>query len=146
MAEKQFTKMVWRDGMTFDATTTTGHHIVVDTPAPSGNDQGPKPIELLLTALAGCTAMDVISILRKKQEPILGLEVVVEGKRAAEHPMIYTAIEVVYRVTGNVKPESIARAIKLSETKYCGAAAMLGKSAKITTRYEIIHESQLAAA
>ena len=146
MAEKQFTKMVWRDNMTFDATTTTGHHLVVDAPAPSGNDRGPKPIELLLTALAGCTAMDVISILKKKQEPVLGLEVYVEGKRANDHPMIYTDIEVVYRVTGDVKPESIARAIALSETKYCGAAAMLGKSAQITTRYEIIHEPELVAA
>lgn len=146
MTEKQFTKMVWRDKMTFDATTTTGHHLVVDVPAPSGNDHGPKPIELLLTALAGCTAMDVISILKKKHEPVLGLEVVVEGKRASEYPMVYTDIEVLYRVTGDVKPESIARAIELSETKYCGAAAMLGKSAHITTRYEIIHELDLLAA
>ena len=60
--------------------------------------------------------------------------------------LIYTDIEVVYRVTGDVKPESIARAIALSETKYCGAAAMLGKSAQITTRYEIIHEPELVAA
>jgi putative redox protein len=146
VAEKQFTKLVWREGMTFDATTTTGHQIVVDALPPTGNDQGPKPIELLLTALAGCTAMDVISILKKKQEPVQGLEVFVEGKRATEHPMIYTDIEVIYRVTGNVKPESIERAIELSETKYCGAAAMLGKSAHITTRYEIIHEPEFAAA
>lgn len=144
--ETQFTNLVWREGMTFDATTTTGHHIVVDTPPPSGNDNGPKPIELLLTGLAGCTAMDVLSILKKKQEPVRGLEVHVEGKRAAGHPMIYTDIEIVYRVTGQVKPESIARAIELSETKYCGAAAMLGKSAKITTRFEIIPVPELAPA
>ncbi len=146
MAEKQFTKIVWRDRMTFDATTTTGHHIVVDAPPPGGNDNGPKPIELLLTALAGCTAMDVISILKKKQEPVQALEVYVEGKRATDHPMIYTDIEVVYRVTGNVKPESIARAIELSEMKYCGVSAMLGKSAHIMTRYEILGEPALAEA
>ncbi len=136
--EKQFTKMIWRERMTFDATTTTGHHITVDaTKAGGGDDRGPKPIELLLTALAGCTAMDVLSILQKKSEPIEGLDVYVEGTRASEHPMIYTDVEVVYRVRGNVNPSSVERAIKLSETKYCGAHAMLEKSARITTRYEI---------
>lgn len=144
--EKQSTRMVWRDGMTFDATTMTGHHIVVDALPPNGNDHGPKPIELLLTALAGCTAIDVLSILQKKREPIQGLEVFVEGTRASDHPMIYTDIEVIYRVKGNVNLESVARAIELSETKYCGEAAMLGKSARITTRYELIGEHQHVAA
>jgi putative redox protein len=136
--EKQFTKMVWRERMTFDATTTAGHQLTVDASKENGGDaRGPKPIELLLTGLAGCTAMDIISILQKKREPVTGLEVYVEGVRASEHPMIYTDIAVVYRVRGNVRPESVARAIELSETKYCGAHAMLSKSAKITFRFEI---------
>lgn len=146
MAEKQSTRMVWRDQMTFDATTTTGHHLVIDALPPNGNDNGPKPIELVLTALAGCTAMDVLSILQKKREPLEGLEVSVEGTRAIEHPMIYTNIEVVYRVKGNVNPESVARAIELSEAKYCGVHAMLEHSAKITTRYEIVGEPELQMA
>ncbi|MBI4674501.1 MAG: OsmC family protein [Chloroflexi bacterium] len=137
MTEKQFTRMVWREGMTFDAQTTTGHHLVIDAVPPNGNDNGPKPIELLLTALAGCTAMDVLAVLQKKREPIEGLEVFVEGARASEHPKIYTDIEIVYRVRGNVSPQAVERAIELSETKYCGVNAMLRHSARITARYEI---------
>jgi putative redox protein len=134
----QHSTVTWRERMTFDVVTTTGHELTLDAAPPSGDDRGPKPIELLLSALAGCTAMDVLSILQKKREPVQGLQVYVEGTRAAEHPMIYTDITVVYRVCGDVKPDSVARAIELSETKYCGAAAMLGKSAHITTRYEIV--------
>lgn len=143
--ENQFTRMVWREGMTFDATTTTGHHLVVDAVPPSGNDNGPKPIELLLTALAGCTAMDVISILQKMHEPVEGLEVVAEGTRATSHPMIYTHIGIVYHVRGAVSERAVARAIELSEQKYCGAHAMLNKSAHITTRYEIEPEGTAKA-
>ncbi len=137
MANAEFTRMVWRQGMTFDGTTTTGHHLVIDAIPPNGSDNGPKPIELLLTALAGCTAMDVLSILQKKREPLVGLEVYVEGVRAQEHPRVYTDIQVVYRVRGNVNPEAVARAIELSENKYCGVSAMLRPTARITTRYEI---------
>ena len=137
--ERQHTTMVWRERMTFDGVTTTGHQITVDAPPEGGgDDRGPKPIELMLTALAGCTAMDVLSILQKKREPVEGLEVYVEGVRATEHPMIYTDIELVYRVRGNVKPASIARAVELARAKYCGALAMLEKSAHIRTRIELL--------
>lgn len=135
--EQQYTHLVWRTGMTFDATTTTGHHLVMDAPPPNGEDRGPKPIELLLTALAGCTAMDVLSLLQKLREPVTGLSVDVQGTRAATHPMIYTHIEIVYRVRGNVKPASVNRAIGLSKLKYCGVQAMLEDKAQITSRYEI---------
>lgn len=142
MSEKQHTLMKWRERMTFDATTTAGHTLTIDAAAGHGGDgRGPKPIELLLTALAGCTAMDVISILHKKREPVEGFEVYVEGTRAHEHPMVYTHITVVYRVYGDVKPESVERAIELSRTKYCGVSAMLGKTAQITDRYEILQPS-----
>src|SRR5947207_7507758 len=97
--EKQSTHVVWRAGMTFDATTTTGHHLVLDAPPPNGEDRGPKPIELMLTALGGCTAMDVLSLLQKMREPVIELNVDVEGTRATQHPMIYTDIEIVYRVS-----------------------------------------------
>jgi putative redox protein len=137
MASKEFTRMVWRNDMTFDGTTTTGHHLSIDAIPPNGNDNGPKPVELLLTALAGCTAMDVLSILQKKREPVEGLEVLVEGERAVSHPKIYTEIQVVYHVRGNVNPAALERAIELSKTKYCGVSAMLSKSARIVTRYEI---------
>ena len=137
MANQEFTRMVWQHDMTFEGKTTTGHSIVIDAVPPAGSDNGPKPVELLLTALAGCTAMDVLSILQKKREPLQGLEVYVAGTRADEHPRVYRDIEVVYRVRGNVSPEAVAHAIELSETKYCGVSAMLRPTANITTRYEI---------
>jgi putative redox protein len=137
MAEQQSTHLVWREGMTFDATTTTGHHLVIDALPPGGDDRGPKPIELVLTAFAGCTAMDVLSILQKMREPVRGLKVDVTGSRAANHPMVYTDIEVVYRVRGAVSPAALERAIHLSQTKYCGVHAMLEHTARISSRYEI---------
>lgn len=94
-------------------------------------------MELLLIALASCTAMDVVSILQKKREPLEGLEVFVEGTRAHEHPKTYTDIQVVYRVRGHVRAKALAHAIELSEGKYCSVGAMLGKSARITTRFEL---------
>lgn len=139
MSEKQHTLARWRERMTFDATTTTGHQIVMDASKEGGgDDRGPKPIELLLTGLAGCTGMDVLAILRNKKEPIEGLEVYVEGERAATHPMVYTDIDVVYRVYGDVKQEAVERAIQLSVDKYCGVGATLQEVAKMTHRFEII--------
>lgn len=143
MAEKQHTNMVWQSGMAFEGTTTTGHKIVVDASKEGGGqDSGPKPIELLLTGLAGCTAMDVLSILQKKREPMTGLEVFAEGERVSEHPMVYKHITIVYRVYGHVSQAAVERAIELSNTKYCGVHAMLGKTAHIQTRYEIIPEKE----
>lgn len=135
--EKQFTHMVWRERMTFDATTTAGHHLVVDAVPPNGDGRGPKPIELVLTALAGCTAMDVLSILQKKREPVQGLSVDVVGTRADTHPMIYSDVEILYRVRGDVSPASVERAIELSATRYCGVHAMLEHTTHITTHFEI---------
>jgi putative redox protein len=136
--DKRSAKLAWRERMTFDAMALTGHRLVLDASKTSGgDDRGPNPMELLLIALAGCTAMDVVSILQKKREPLKGLEVIVEGTRAHEHPKVYTDIEVVYRAHGKVKPQALAHAIELSETKYCSVGAMLAKSARITTRFEI---------
>lgn len=130
-------RVVWRQGMTFDATTPSGHSLTLDTAPPAGGDRGPRPMELLLTALAGCAAMDVLSILQKKREPVRGFEVRVTGTRAKDHPRIYTEIEVAYSVRGSVKPRAVEQAIQLSEKKYCGVYAMLARSAKITSHYEI---------
>jgi putative redox protein len=131
-------RVVWREKNTFDATTTTGHHLVLDVRPPNGDDRGPSPVELLLTALAGCTAMDVLSILLKKREPVEGIEVEVHGTRKDEHPRVYDVIEVLYRVRGNVSPTAIERAIELSENKYCGVTATLRPNARITSRYEVV--------
>ena len=138
MPDTQHTTARWRgERWTFDATTTTGHTIVMDG-AHSPEDDGPSPMELLLTALAGCTGVTVLSILQKKREQVTGLEVRVEGRRAEEHPKVYVAIDVVYRVQGAVKPESIERAIELSEEKYCGVSATLRHTATMTHRFEIV--------
>lgn len=131
------TQVNWRERMTFDATTNSGHSLVLDSAPPAGDDRGARPMELLLTALAGCAAMDVLTILEKKREPVEAFQVTVHATRAEEHPRIYTDIRVLYHVRGSVNPHSLARAIRLSETKYCGVAAMLGKCATITSDYEI---------
>jgi putative redox protein len=138
-AQEHHSRLVWRERMTFDATTTTGHSLVLDTSKQQdGDERGPRPVELVLTGLAGCTAMDVVSILKKKREPLEGLEVEVRGSRREEHPRIYTHIEVIYRVRGPVKRESAERAIELSEERYCSVSAMLRESAEITWRMEMI--------
>lgn len=132
----------WVEGLEFEATTGSGHRITLDASEEAGGkNRGPSPMEMLLVGLAGCTGMDVIDILRKKRQAVSGLEARVEGARAEEHPMVYTDIEVVYVVRGtDVSPQAVERAIELSETKYCSAGAMLGKTAKIRSHYEIVSE------
>lgn len=106
-----------------------------------GMGAGPEPHRLLLLALAGCTAMDVLSILRKKRQQISGLTVAVWGKRARPHPKIYTWIEVLYSVRGNhVDPRAVERSIELSRTRYCPVIATLSHVAEVTTRYVIEEE------
>jgi putative redox protein len=98
-------------------------------------------MELLLISLCGCTAMDVVSILQKKRQPFTGLQVKASAERAEEHPKVYTQIHLEYVVKGKgVEPQAVERAIELSETKYCSAAAMLSKAAQITTSYRIEEE------
>ena len=108
-----------------------------------GVGAGPQPPRLLLLALAGCTAMDVISILQKKRQQVSVLSVEVQGSRADQHPRVYTQIEVLYRVRGqNVDPQTVARAIELSATRYCPVIAMLGKVAEVTTSYQVEEETE----
>ncbi|HEX6481210.1 MAG TPA: OsmC family protein [Ktedonobacteraceae bacterium] len=109
-----------------------------------GVGAGPQPHRLLLLAMAGCTGMDVISILRKKRQQVSGLNVIVQGSRAEQHPKVYTHINVLYRVRGkNVDPQAVERSIELSKTRYCPVIGMLGKVAEVTTRYEIEEETEL---
>jgi putative redox protein len=129
------------DGMHFTGTLDT-YTIELDAAAEAGGmGAGPQPVRLLLLAIAGCTAMDVLSILRKKRQRISGLQVSVSGARAAEHPRVYSAISITYTVTGTaVDAQAVARAIELSETRYCPAIAMLGATAPITSRFEIAED------
>lgn len=127
------------DGMRFEGEAGSGFRLMMDSDADHGGaDAGFRPMELLLVGLAGCTAMDVISILRKKREDVTGYQVRVSGVRAEDHPQVFIDVTVTHIVTGrHVRPESVARAVELSETKYCGASATLSKTARVTHTYEI---------
>jgi putative redox protein len=104
-----------------------------------GQGKGARPQSLVLVGLAGCTAMDVLSILRKKRQDVEGLTVQARGDKAEEHPKVYTHIWVTYRVTGkDIAPEAVERAIELSIDKYCPVAGMLKQVVPIETAYEII--------
>lgn len=127
-------------GMRFDARATSGYHVTLDSNEVSGGQgSGFSPMEMLLVGLAGCTGMDVLSILRKKRQDVTAYEVHVQGIRAGDHPKVFVEINVEHLVTGhNIQPAAVERAIELSETRYCGAAAMLGKVARIKNTYRII--------
>lgn len=132
----------WVEGKEFDVATGSGHHVTIDASEKGGGkNHGPSPMELVLVGLAGCTAIDVIDILKKKRERVTGLDVRVDGERADTTPAVYNNIEICYVVRGNgVSSQAVESAIHLSETKYCSVGAMLGKTAKIKTRYKIVKE------
>jgi len=139
MGQKKSSRIVWRDDLIFTGYSNNGHSIPLDAArVAGGHDAGASPMELLLTALGGCTGMDVISILGKKQQDVTGFEVQVEGVRADEHPRVYTGIWVKFIVTGHgVDAKAVERAIELSRDKYCGVAATLRHTAQIHYDYVI---------
>ncbi len=126
-------KVVWKSGLSFEGSADSGFTLPLDTTVEQGGqNSGFRPMELLLVGLAGCTGMDVISILKKKQQDVVSFEVSVQGERAQEHPRIYTHITIEYVIIGRgIDPAAVERAVQLSETKYCSAQAMLSKAAKI---------------
>lgn len=130
-------------GERFAARLESGAVVPVD---PKSSPAAANPVEMVLVALGGCTAADVISILRKKRQQVTGYEVEVVGDRRAEHPRIFTAIEVIHRVRGrDLSPAAIAEAIRLSDTTYCSVHAMLEATAKITSRFEILPDPPAGA-
>ncbi len=124
-------KAKWTEKMQFAGTGDRGHSLVMDGDGEVAN----SPMQLVLMALCGCTGYDVVSILKKKREPLTGLEVSAEAEKALEPPRVYTHIKLTYRVSGAVTRKAVEDAVRLSEEKYCSVAAMLGKTARIT--YEI---------
>jgi putative redox protein len=126
----------WVGDEEFLATMPSGQNVLFD--AAHEHKKGPSPKEILLGALGACTAIDVVSILRKKRQDLRSLELSVSGEDAPDPPQVWTKIEIVYRMTGRLDEKAVHDAIELSETKYCSVAAMLGKAAKITYRYEIV--------
>jgi len=126
----------WTDRERYIGSATSRHSIVLDTAA---DKTANSPMELVLIALCGCTASDVVGILRKKREPFTGLEVRAKGERAEGYPAVYTSIHLTYTVRGEVSRKAMEDAVRLSEEKYCSVSAMLAKTAKIT--YTIEHVS-----
>jgi putative redox protein len=126
----------WQEGMSFSGHNQAGGTVQIGT---TGQQPGTGPMELLLLGVAGCTGMDIVSILTKKRQPPSAFQVRVRGKRAEEHPKIYTEIEVTYLLWGTgIDPKAVEQAIQLSEDKYCSASAMLSKAAKISSSYRIL--------
>lgn len=131
-------------GMQFVGRADSGHAVVMDAAAASGGtDSAVRPSELLVIGLAGCTGMDVISILRKKRQPVTGLEVVVHAEQAPDHPKRFTAMTVEYRVSGpGVDPAAVRRAIELSETTYCSVGLTLRNPVSITSTFTMVDEEK----
>lgn len=120
----------------FEVTTGSGHRLLVDDAAGA---TGPKPIELVAAALAGCTAFDVIGILRKKRQQVTDYEVHVSAEQAPDPPQVFTRVRIVHRLSGvDLDPVAVEGAIHLSETKYCSVGAMIAKTAQLATTFEIV--------
>jgi putative redox protein len=145
MGEMMTARARLMEGMRFMAESGSRHIVNMDASIQHGGaDLGFRPMELLLAGLAGCTAMDVISILRKKRQEVRGYTVAVSGVRAETDPMVFTEITVEHRVFGHeIDPEAVRRAIELSESRYCGAGAMLGKTARLTHTFRILEDDGL---
>lgn len=127
-------------GMRFAVETGSGHRLILDAAEHNGGqDAGPRPMEMFLAGLAGCAGMDILAILRKKRQDVKGYELRIHGKRTEEHPKIFVKIRVEHIFTGHaLQPEAVQRALTLTEEKYCGASAILGKTARLTHTFRII--------
>ena len=125
------------EGRQFVAESGTGHAVVMDD---ANGHTGPKPIELALLALGGCTGFDVISILRKKRQKVTMYEIEVRAEQNPEPPSSFTRVEIKHRLRGDIDPGAVEKAIHLSETKYCSVGAMISRTARIETTFEILPE------
>ena len=131
-------RWVGSDGMSFVAETGSGHAFVMDG---GGHNLGPRPMETVLAGTGGCTAYDVVVILKKSGQDITGCEVRLSSERAPTDPKVFTRIHMHFIIRGrNIKAAMVESAIKLSHNKYCSASIMLGKTAEITHDYEIVQE------
>lgn len=128
------------DGMTFLAETGSNHVVAMDgAPDGGGRNLAPRPMELVLVGTGGCTAYDVVVILRKSGQPVTGCEVKLTSERAAADPKVFTKIHMHFVVRGKgLKKNVVEHAIRLSHEKYCSASIMLGKTAEITRDFEIV--------
>jgi putative redox protein len=127
-------------GMAFSAQTGSGHLLTMDgAPEGGGHDLAPRPMETVLAGTGGCTAYDVVLILKRGRHDVRGCTVKVQAERADTDPKVFTKIHMHFTVSGRALPEpAVARAIQLSHERYCSASIMLGKTAQITTSHEVV--------
>ena len=130
----------WKNGLSFVGVANSGIEVPMGTSIEHGGaGDAASPMEMILIALGGCTSFDVISILKKKQQDVTGLQIKVHGDRSEDHPKVYTKITMEYIVTGHhLDPEAVRRSVELSESKYCSVSAMLRKAAEITVKTTIL--------
>jgi len=133
------TRITWLEDMAYVAQSDSGHALVIDGPPElGGHNIGPRPMELLLMGMGGCTAIDVVNILRKARQELRGCELQIDAERADSDPKVFTTIQIHFILTGkNLGIKHVERAIHLSAEKYCSASIMLGKTAQITHTFEL---------
>ncbi len=132
----------WGDGMTFVAETGSGHLVSMDgAPDGGGRNLAPRPMEVVLAGAGGCTAYDVVVILKKSGQQITGCEVSLQAERAATDPKVFVKIHYHFVVRGkNLKRNLVEQAVRLTHEKYCSATAILAKTAEITKDFEIVED------
>jgi putative redox protein len=142
------TRIKWVEGVSFVGETGSGHAVVIDgAPEQGGRNLGMRPMEMVLTGAAACTAFDVIHILKKGRAPVADCVVTAEAERASEEPRIFTRIHLIYAVAGRgLDPKQVERAVLLSKEKYCSATIMLAKTAEITYEIAITDGDRVPAA
>ena len=131
-----------QEGSTFEGVAGSGHRVTMDVaPEVGGRNLGLRPMEMVLLGLGGCTAIDVLHMLRKGRQPITDMQVELDAERADDAPKVFTRIHVHFVLTGaGLDPHKIERAIKLSANKYCSASMMLNKTAEMTHDFEIVEQ------
>lgn len=133
-------RIKWVEGATFIGESGSGHAVVMDGPAEhGGRNLGARPMEMLLLGMGGCTAFDVVHILKKSRQPVTDCVAEISAERADVDPKVFTRIHVHFVVTGrDLDPTKVERAVALSAEKYCSASIMLGKVAEITHDFEVV--------
>lgn len=141
-------KVNWKGRMSFTGSADTGFEVPLGSyPEVGGDNDGFRPMELMAVSLAGCTAMDVISILKKKRQEVSDFQVKVETEKADQHPKVFTSAVIEYHVTGkDIAENAVTRAIELSADAYCPAQAMIGKIIPLTLRYFIYEGENISDA
>jgi len=136
-------KVKWHGNLTFTGSAETGFEVPLGAhPSVGGDNDGFRPLELMAVSLAGCTAMDVISILKKKRQDVTGFDVTVHTQQAVEHPKVFTEAVIEYVVVGHhIDEQAVIRSIELSATRYCPAQGMLAKAFPMKLRYQIFEDA-----